>query len=79
MSFAERGIGINEPFCIVAIAIEVEIHGQKGHFSSHIPIAEAFVEFDAVKDGDFLIDDDMLQMEVTMTIANPVVGNPGTE
>jgi hypothetical protein len=68
--------GMHEMFAEVLPIMVIEIHRQKGDVCRHIRIAEPLIKFDAIKNGNLILPEDMLQSEVSMTIFNSIGINP---
>ena len=63
----------------VAVAVVVEVHREEGDLGGDVAETEPLVEFDAVEDGDPVLDADVLQMEVAVAVPDPMFGDAPPE
>jgi len=55
---------------LAEIAVVIQVHGQEGDLGRHIREPEAFVEFDAVKNNNFVGHADVLQMQIAVAVSD---------
>ena len=69
-------IRFHKSFAKFRIAVEIDVHSQESDIFGDIAAAEMFVKFNAVENRYFIVNADVIQMQITVTVPDPVIRYP---